>query len=271
MRPRTFHRPTTWMFRRRGALWRRLRSGSRRSACASSVPVALFRRFTDRGDERMMDAYASGDPYLACAKQSGAVPADATKQSHKRERDVLKTVVLGVGYGMEAEALAGRLGISAIEARELLRKHKETYPQFWRWSQNTVDAAMCGLSTQTVFGWHLCTRADANPRSVRNFPMQANGAEMLRLACCLGSERGVRICAPVHDAILIEAPVEEIEAEADRMREYMCTASRVILAGLELRTDAEIVRWPARYTDPRGAVMWDRVTRLLDATEKETV
>ena len=38
--------------------------------------------------------------------------------------------------------------------------------------------------------------------------MQANGAEMLRLACCFATERGVRVCAPVHDAILIEAPGE---------------------------------------------------------------
>ena len=48
--------------------------------------------------------------------------------------------------------------------------------------------------------------------------MQANGAEMLRIACCFGTERGVRISAPVHDAILIEAPIDEIEAEALRMQ-----------------------------------------------------
>ncbi len=211
-----------------------------------------------------MQAYASGDPYLAFAKQAGTVPADATKQSHKRERDVFKTVVLGVGYGMEADALAGRIGVSALEARELLRKHRETYPRFWRWSEDVVERAMCHLSISSVFGWRLRTRADANPRSIRNFPMQANGAEMLRIACCLGTERAVRVCAPVHDAILIEAPAEEIEAEAARMQEYMRTAARVVLAGFELRTDADIIRSPARYSDPRGAVMWDRVTRLLE-------
>jgi len=138
------------------------------------------------GDTRMMDAYLTGDPYLAFAKQSGAVPEDGTKISHKRERDMFKTVVLGVGYGMEAEALATRLAISPLEARELLRKHHETYPQFWRWSQNYLDGAMYRLSARTLFGWHLCTKADANPRSIRNFPMQANGAEMLRIACCFG-------------------------------------------------------------------------------------
>jgi len=180
------------------------------------------------GDPCMMEAYASGDPYLTFAKQCGAIPEDATKISHKAARDVFKTVVLGTGYGMEAEALAGRLGISVVEARELLRKHHETYPKFWRWSGNVVDTAMCHLNITTVFGWHLHTGTDPNPRSIRNFPMQANGAEMLRIACILGTERGVSICAPVHDAILIEAAASEIEAEAERMQGYMRTASRIV-------------------------------------------
>jgi DNA polymerase I-like protein with 3'-5' exonuclease and polymerase domains len=211
----------------------------------------------------MREAYASGDPYLAFAKQAGAVPPDATKQSHKREREVFKTVLLGVGYGMEADALAGRLGILQIEARELLQKHRETYRRFWRWSQNVVDAAMAGEPLSTVFGWRLRAAGDANPRSLRNFPMQANGAEMLRIACCLGTERGVRICAPVHDAILIEAPIDGIEAEVARMQTYMQTASRIVLSELELRTDADITRYPDRYNDPRGLVMWERVGGLL--------
>lgn len=222
------------------------------------------------GDERMMAAYRSGDPYLEFARQAGAVPVDATKQSHKSTRDMFKTVVLGVGYGMEAETLAGRLGISTIESRALLQKHRETYPQFCRWSQNSVDTAMSGTPLNTVFGWRYTVgphlrRAEANPRTVRNFPMQANGAEMLRIACCLATERGVRVCAPVHDAILIEAPADQIEAEVVRMGGYMAAASRIVLAGFELRTDAEIIRYPDRYSDARGQVMWDRVMKLLRA------
>lgn len=42
------------------------------------------------GDPLMQEAYLSGDPYLAFAKQAGAVPVDATKQSHKAERDQFK-------------------------------------------------------------------------------------------------------------------------------------------------------------------------------------
>src|SRR5262245_58353837 len=214
------------------------------------------------GDTRMQEAYRSGDPYLAFAKQSGAVPPDATKHSHKRERDVFKMVVLGVGYGMEAETLAGRISISPLEARARLRLHRETYPRFWQWSQDVVDAASLTGSTRTVFGWSVHVGPDSNPRSLRNFPMQANGAEMLRVACCLATERGVRICAPVHDAVLIEARSDSIEAEAARMQDCMGEAARAVLAGFELRTDAEFVRYPARYRDSRGTKMWDRTLRL---------
>jgi hypothetical protein len=219
------------------------------------------------GDERMQEAYRSGDPYLAFAKQCGAVPEGATRESHKRERDRYKAIILGTNYGMEAGSLASRLGISELEARELLQKHRETYPRFWRWAQSVVDAALYRLDLKTVFGWHLCPRDDPNPRSIRNFPMQANGAEMLRLACILATERGVCINAPVHDAVLAEAAADEIEHTSALLQAHMRTASRVVLDGFELRTDATIIRYPDRFDDPRGSVMWRRVMRLLDRTE----
>jgi hypothetical protein len=34
---------------------------------------------------------------------------------------------------------------------------------------------------------------------------------MLRLACCLATERGVRVAAPIHDALLVEAPIEDLD------------------------------------------------------------
>ena len=219
------------------------------------------------GDERMLEAYRSGDPYLTTARLAGAVPPEATKETHKRERDLFKATTLAVSYGMGSEGLALRLGILPLEARELLRKFRETYPRFWRWSQNNVDAALIGLDIQTVFGWHQSTQEDPNPRSIQNFPMQGNGSEMLRIAACLGTERGIGICAPVHDAFLAEAPAEEIEEAATALQRHMRTASRIVLAGFELRTDATIIRWPDRYDDPRGRVMWRRVMRLLNRVE----
>ena len=216
------------------------------------------------GDLAMQAAYQAGDPYLAFAKQAGAVPPDATKETHKSQRELFKACVLGVAYGMEAPSLALRIGQPLIVARDLLRAHRETYRAFWRWSDAALDCAMLHGSLRTVFGWHVHVDENANPRSLRNFPVQANGVEMLRLACCLATERGIEVCAPVHDAVLICAPLDRLDSDVGAMRGCMVEASRFVLDGFELGTDVHVVKYPERYMDSRGTVMWDRVIRLIE-------
>jgi DNA polymerase I-like protein with 3'-5' exonuclease and polymerase domains len=220
------------------------------------------------GDPLLLEGYRSGDPYLAFARQAGAVPADATKATHGPERERFKAVVLGVNYGMEERTLAHRMGGPVVEARDLLRRHRETYRHFWRWSQAAVDLAMTRGRITTVFGWPLQVGTEPNPRSLMNFPMQANGAEMLRLACCLGTEGGIEICAPVHDAVLICAPLDQLDTQIAAMRQAMSEASRLVLDGFELRTHAEQIRYPGRYLDTRGVAMWNTVTELLRELER---
>jgi DNA polymerase I len=48
------------------------------------------------------------------------------------------------------------------------------------------------------------------------------------------------------------------------MRAAMGEASRIVLGGFEIRTDVSVVRYPDRYQDARGRVMWEKVMRLLD-------
>ena len=119
----------------------------------------------------------------------------------------------------------------------------------------------------TVFGWPIRIGSDPNPRSLRNFPCQANGAEMLRLAACFATEQGVEVCAPIHDALLIAAPLERLDHDIERMQAAMAKASRVVLDGFELRIDANAVQYPDRYQDPRGKVMWERVMKLVTKRE----
>ena len=73
------------------------------------------------------------------------------------------------------------------------------------------------------------------------------------------------MCAPVHDALLIEAAASEIGDVITATKAAMARASGVVLDGLEVPADAEVVGWPARYADPsgRGAAMWATVTELM--------
>jgi DNA polymerase-1 len=216
------------------------------------------------GDLLMQAAYLSGDPYLSFARQAGAVPQGATKQTHPSEREQFKACVLAVQYGMGAESLAARIDQPVARARELLRLHRDTYRTFWQWSDASLDYAMLCGKLWTVFGWTIHVGQEPNPRSLRNFPMQANGAEMLRLAIIKVVEAGIRVCAPVHDAILVEAGLDELDSTIETAQRLMAETSAIILDGFELRTDVDVVLYPERYMDPRGQKMWDTVMGLLD-------
>jgi len=122
---------------------------------------------------------------------------------------------------------------------------------------------MLGGRLQTCFGWQVHAGDNPNPRSLRNFPMQATGAEMMRLACCLATERGLRVCGVVHDALLVEASLDEIDDVAAQTQATMEEASTIVVPGCVVRTDSTIVRWPDRFADERGTAMWDLTQRLL--------
>jgi hypothetical protein len=214
-------------------------------------------------DVAMQAAYSSGDPYLTFAKQAGAVPANATKHSHPKERAQFKVCALAVQYGMGEESLGMSLGEPVVAARQLLRLHRQTYPKFWAWSEGAVNHAMLLGHLDTVFGWRVHVGPNANPRSLANFPCQANGSEMLRLACSLLTEAGLTVCAPIHDAVLIEADADVIDEAVKATHAIMQQASEIVLGGFPLRTDANVVRHPDCYRDDRGAKMWELVNSIL--------
>jgi DNA polymerase I-like protein with 3'-5' exonuclease and polymerase domains len=218
-------------------------------------------------DPNMIAAYDSGDPYLEFAKQVGAAPLHATKESHPEVRELFKACALGVNYGMGARSLASRIGGTPTEARELLRLHKDAYKTFWRWSHAALDHAMLYGRLWATFGWtvHINGHQRANPRSLRNFVVQGNGAEMLRIACCLATEQDVRVCAPVHDALLIESPLEDLNEAVALVKKAMSDASAAVLGGFRLSSDARVVHYPERYSDPRGVEMWRRVQDILSS------
>jgi DNA polymerase-1 len=214
-------------------------------------------------DTRMQEAYLSGDPYLAFAKQAGAVPANATKESHKPAREKFKRCVLGMQYMMTAKGLASRIGCSTSAAQELIDLHRSTYRIFWAWNTRALNHAMLYNEIHTVFGWTLHVSRQTKSRTLQNFPMQANGAETLRHACCETLRRGVRVCALVHDALLIEAPLDDLGKAVEETQLAMAEASACVLGGFKLRSEAELICFPDRFMDPRGKEMWEKVSAVL--------
>jgi DNA polymerase-1 len=219
-------------------------------------------------DEQLIEAYQSGDPYIAFARAAGLVPADATAKTHPEVRRLCKTTCLGVNYGMAGRSLAYRLNVSLAKADELLRLHKRTYTRFWRWADGVVAAAMLGKPLYTCFGWIIRAGLGQTDRSLQNWPIQSAGSEMLRIACIALTEAGIRTCAPVHHALLVEAELTSLDDTVALCRELMRKAGVAITRGVEVRVDASIIRYPDRYSDPRGVAMWTRVVDLMGALNR---
>ena len=191
----------------------------------------------------------------------------------KAVRSLFKTVVLGIQYGLGVRSLAVRTGISLCEAAEILARLRARFRVFEAYARSVVERAGLLLEVSTPYGWTMQCPSGINPRTVRNFPIQATAAEVLHVACILAERRGIQVIAPVHDAIMAQAPLGQTEDVSARLDRCMRDASAVVLRGYELPTDVQLIgvgQKHQRYFDDRGAAMWDTVTRLVTKLEERT-
>jgi DNA polymerase-1 len=217
------------------------------------------------GDRAMQDVYRSEDPYISFAFMAGAVPEGASKQSHPTEREKFKMVALAVQYGMTSYGLRDRGNMTHAEARQLLSLHRLTFPGYWAWSDQIEGYGTLTRQLRTSLGWQIQYPgwSPVNLRSMRNWPVQSAGADMLRVAMIALEDAGIETIAPIHDACLIQAPLNQINDTAAEARAIMGRVSEQMLGGLRLDVDADLVCWPDRYVDGRGVRLWTEIMELL--------
>jgi hypothetical protein len=63
---------------------------------------------------------------------------------------------------------------------------------------------------------------------------------------------------------LLPGSRSEVDAVVRETQHAMRDASETVLSGFPLRTEAKVVRYPERYSDPRGAPMWQTVRTVLE-------
>jgi len=83
-------------------------------------------------------------------------------------------------------------------------------------------------------------------------------------------ESGIKVCAPIHDAVLIESSLDSLDNDIKKAQQLMEEASAAILNGFTLRSDVEVVRSPNRYLDERGKNMWEKVSEILEMNKSYT-
>jgi DNA polymerase-1 len=89
----------------------------------------------------------------------------------------------------------------------------------------------------------------------------------MRLAASFMVDEGLALCATVHDAVLIEAPAGQIDADVEVAQQCWARASEIVLGGFTLDADSKVVKCPEVYHDEDGQPMWERIQSALAELE----
>ena len=227
------------------------------------------------GDPVLQADYRSGDPY----RQFAAAALNVLKPT-EQQRQVYKAVVLGRIYGLGVASLARNLGISRAQAHRIIDQMIARYSVLNAWLQRVIMKSAHIAPIVCTLGWSLAVTGRAGQeRTFLNYPMQGNGAELMRLVIVRAGMKGLRLIGCAHDSFLIESSISEIDTSIAELQEIMRQASRDLLNGFELRADCkperDIVRYPARFIDKREMEEdmrhWDRLMALIGGMPREEV
>jgi DNA polymerase-1 len=202
------------------------------SADYSQIELRIFAHVTN--DQALVEAFESGeDIHKYTAGKMYNVPVAEVTSDMRR---AAKTVNYAVIYGISEFALGRRLGISMVAAKELKTSYFERFPGVREYIDQTIAFARDKGYVQTLFGRRryipdINSRVfqfrQAAERAAANMPIQGSSADIMKLAMqavadLLREEKfRARMLLQVHDELLFEAPPEEVQRLAARVREKM--------------------------------------------------
>ena len=243
------------------------------------IAVAAYRS----NDPHMIADYKAADYYLSFAKEAGLVPETATKETHEDYRQkILKAVCLGTLYGMTEVGLAARINRSIAEAAHLYQSHRSRYRVFWDWIGRTLEAVTLAGEIETPLGWKMAVADErqsfwvgdtwetegVSPTTLQNWPIQATAGDILRVAAIAITRAGIRMCFPLHDAIMVECDVAEVEDVKEIVNDLMVRAA-VAVIGHPIPVDFDVLLPGETHLSGKGAAMWSIVSKELKAQNRK--
>lgn len=205
------------------------------SADYSQIELRLIAEISD--ETNMIQAFQNGeDIHASTASKLFGIPLEEVT---KTQRSQAKTVNFGIVYGQSAFALAEQTGLSRSEAKQMIDAYYETYPKLKEWMTEQVHKARKIGYVETVLGRkrHLkdinsnnfVVRGHAERNAV-NAPIQGSAADIIKIAM-INIDRKLeeenletKMLLQVHDELLFESPVEEVQTATELIRTQMESA-----------------------------------------------
>ncbi|SHF24447.1 DNA polymerase I [Chryseobacterium vrystaatense] len=205
------------------------------SADYSQIELRLIAEIS--GEDNMIKAFQDGeDIHASTAAKLFKIPLEEVS---KTQRSQAKTVNFGIIYGQGAFALAEQTGLSRTEAKQMIEAYFLTYPKLKEYMAEQVSKARQIGYVETILGRkrHLkdinsnnfVVRGHAERNAV-NAPVQGSAADVVKLAMIKidkelkEQELQTKMLLQVHDELVFEAPVDEIERASKLIKTEMESA-----------------------------------------------
>jgi DNA polymerase-1 len=198
-------------------------------------------------DEGLINAFQNNlDIHTRTAAEIFGITADKITPDMRR---IAKTVNFGVIYGISPFGLSTALSISREEARRYIEQYFERHPGVKAYIEKCINEAKRQGYVQTLFGRRRAipevrnknaTVRQQGERLAMNSPVQGTAADIIKIAMIhIGKrlkDKGLksRMILQVHDELLFEVPVGELETVIDIVRNGM---EGVIRLSVPLRVD----------------------------------
>ena len=188
----------------------------------SQIELRLLAHLSD--DPAFVEAFKSGgDIHRQTAALIFDVPlADVTSEMRSRA----KTINFATIYGQGPHALSRQLKITHAEAKEFIERYFQRFQRVREYLDSMVDYARTHGYVETIFKRrrYIPELRDRNfsirafgERTAANSPIQGSAADLIKIAMIHIRDRLVaeqlrgRMLLQVHDELVLEVPIEEVE------------------------------------------------------------
>lgn len=205
------------------------------SADYSQVELRMMAHIS--GDESLQKAFENDeDIHSATAAAVFAVGIDEVSPDQRRKA---KEINFGIIYGISRFGLAGRLGITAKEAEQIIMSYFVKYPKVNGYIADTIAMAREKKYVTTLLNRRrYINEIDSGNGNIRqnaervaiNTPIQGSAADLIKLAMInihtAFQEKGLKskMLLQVHDELVFEVAADELETVKSIVKEKMETA-----------------------------------------------
>lgn len=199
----------------------------------------------------LIDAFHEGaDIHALTASQVFGIPLKDITPDRRR---AAKAINFGIIYGISGFGLAKQIGTTPGEANEFIKRYLNRFHELRDWIEATKDFARKHGYVETLFGRRvhinglhekIASRRAAAERAAINAPLQGTAADiikraMIRVGPALAEANlNAKLLLQVHDELVFECPVKELDATAERVKRVMKEAPLPVVK-LKIPLEAE--------------------------------